>query len=188
MLHTCDAEQDAFHERNGRAGSTLPTLIPSNRVMKSTLVCLAIAFTAVAQAKPDFSGKWKLNIDESEFPGGAKPPAATSAIRTVQHAPTALRLKIERVTNGQKSGFDFVTIPIGTGEPHISNEAGIVTAEWNGETLHFDYLYNPGTDRESARTEDWTLSADGKKLIDREWGRQVGGREVRSSLVFDRQP
>lgn len=153
--------------------------------MKTILVCLAIAFAAFGQQKPDFSGRWKLNIDESEF-GGAK-PSALSAIRTVQHTPQAVRLKVERVNNGQKSGFDFVAIPIGTGEPHVSNEAGIITAEWKDQTLHFDYLYNPGTDRESRRSEDWTLSADGKKLIDREWGQLVDGREVRSTLVFDRQ-
>ena len=155
--------------------------------MKTLLVCLAIAVAALGQEKPDFSGRWKLNIDESEF-AGAKPSAtALSAIRTVQHTPQAVRLKVERVNNGQKSGFDFVTIPIGTGEPHVSNEAGIITAEWNGQTLHFNYLYNPGTDRESRRSEDWTLSADAKKLIDREWGQLVDGREVRSRLVFDRQ-
>ena len=153
--------------------------------MKTVLVCLAIAVAALGQEKPDFSGRWKLNIDESEF-AGAK-PATLSAMRTIQHTPRAVRLKVERVNNGQKSGFDFVTIPIGTGEPHVSNEAGIITAEWNDQTLHFNYLYNPGTDRESRRSEDWTLSADARKLIDREWGQLVDGREVRSRLVFDRQ-
>jgi hypothetical protein len=157
--------------------------------MKLTPLFAAIALAAVASAHPDFSGKWKLNIEESEFAGGTRPPAGSvSAVRTVQHTAQALRLKIERVNNGQKSGFDFVTIPIDTGEPHVSNEAGIITATWKGDTLHFDYLYNPNTERESSRTEDWTLSADGKKLIDREWGRQVGGREVRSNLVFDKLP
>ena len=97
-------------------------------------------------------------------------------------------MKVERVANRQKSGFNFVTIPIGTGEPHVSNEAGIITAEWHGETLHFAYLYNPGTERQSERTEDWTLSADGKQLIDQEWGKRADGQEVRTRIVFDRQP
>jgi hypothetical protein len=97
-------------------------------------------------------------------------------------------LKIERVSNGQKSGFNFVTIPIGSGQPHVSNEAGIITAQWKDDTLHFDYLYNPGTERQSERTEDWTLSPDGKKLIDQEWGKRADGQEQRYKLVFDRQP
>jgi hypothetical protein len=48
-------------------------------------------------------------------------------------------------------------------------------------------LYNPGTERESERTEDWTLSPDGKKLIDQEWLRQPNGKELRYKIVFDRQ-
>jgi hypothetical protein len=156
--------------------------------IRTALVCLAIAFMPLAQSKPDFSGTWKLNIDESEFIGSKPSPATFSAVRTVEQKPNELRLKVERVTNGQKSGFNFVTIPIGGGQPHVSNEAGIITAHWKDDTLHFNYLYNPGTERESERTEDWTLSPDGKKLIDQEWGRRPDGQELRSRLVFDRQP
>lgn len=94
---------------------------------------------------------------------------------------------MERVNNGQKSGFNFVTIPIGSGE-HVSDEAGIITAQWKDETLHFNYLYNPGTERQSERTEDWTLSADGKKLIDQEWVKRADGQELRYKVVFDKQP
>jgi len=153
---------------------------------KTAALCLALVLPW-AQSKPDFSGTWKLNIDETEFQG-AKPSAATyTAVRTVEQKPNALRLKIERVNNGQKSGFNFVTIPIGGGE-HVSDEAGIITARWQDETLHFDYLYNPATDRQSERTEDWTLSPDKKKLIDQEWLKQPNGRELRYKVVFDRQP
>ena len=154
----------------------------------TTLFCLAIAFTSWAQSKPDFSGRWKLNIDETEFPGARPSPATFGAVRTVEQKQNALRLKLERVNNGQKSGFNFVTIPIGNGEPHVSDEAGIITAQWKDETLHFDYLYNPGTERQSERTEDWTLSPDGKKLIDHEWVKRSDGRELRYKVVFDRQP
>jgi hypothetical protein len=157
--------------------------------MKTALACLAIAVTSWAQsAAPDFSGKWQLNIDESEFIGAKPSPATFNAVRTVEHKQKELRLKIERTINGQKSGFGFVTIPIGGGQPHVSNEAGIITAEWKGDTLHFNYLYNPGTERQAERTEDWTLSSDGKKLIDQEWGRRADGQERRSRIVFDKQP
>ena len=97
-------------------------------------------------------------------------------------------MKIERVLNGQKGGFNFVTIPIGGGQPHVSDEAGIISAQWKDETLRFNYLYNPGTERESERTEDWTLSSDGKKLIDHEWVKRPDGRELRYTVVFDKQP
>ena len=155
---------------------------------KTALLCLILALGSSPQSKPDFSGTWKLNIDETEFPG-AKPSAeGFSAVRTVEQKARELRLKVERVINRQKSGFNFVTIPIGTGEPHQSNEAGIITAEWRGDTLHFAYLYNPGTERQSERTEDWTLAADGRKLIDQEWGKRADGQEVRVKIVWDKQP
>jgi len=155
---------------------------------KTALLCLTIAFTSWAQSKPDFSGRWKLNIEETEFQGAKPSPSVYSAVRTVEQKPKELRLKIERVNNRQKSGFNFITIPIGTGEPHVSDEAGIITAQWKDETLHFNYLYNPGTERESERTEDWTLSPDGKKLIDQEWVKRADGQELSYKVVFDRQP
>jgi hypothetical protein len=154
----------------------------------TALVCLAIAVTSFAQSKPDFSGTWKLNIDETEFQGTKPSPATFNAIRTVEQKRNELRLKVERVNNGQKSGFNFVTIPIDSGRPHESNEAGIITAHWKDETLHLAFLYNPGTERESERTEDWTLSPDGKQLIDQEWLRRPDGQELRYTVVFDRQP
>ena len=159
--------------------------------MSKAAVWLAIACIAVVQgpsSRPDFSGRWALNIAASEFPG-TRPSAETlSVVRTIEHKRNELRLKIERVSNGQKSGFNFVSIPIGGTEPHVSNEAGIITAKWNDDTLHFDYLYNPGTERQSQRTEDWVLSIDGKRLIDQEWGKRSDGQEQRFKLVFDKQP
>jgi hypothetical protein len=165
---------------NSRMGGAMNT--------RTAILCLPMTVTAWAQATPDFSGTWKLNIDDTEFPAARPSPATFSVVRTVEQKRTELRLKIERVNNGRKSGFDFVTIPIGGGPPHESDEAGIISAEWKGATLHFTYLYNPGTARQSERTEDWTLSPDGKKLIDQEWTKRPDGPELRYKVVFDRQP
>jgi len=157
--------------------------------MKTALICVAIAFASSfdpgMQSKPDFSGRWKMNIEETEFLGPKPSPATFSAVRTVEQKRSELRLKIERLNKRQKSGFSFVTIPIGGGT-HESDEAGIITAQWNDETLHFTYLYNPGTERQQQRTEDWTLAPDGKKLVDQEWTKLPDGRELRYKVVFDR--
>jgi hypothetical protein len=99
---------------------------------KAAVLWLAMSFVSVTQgpvSKPDFSGRWKLNIAETEFPGARPSPATFNVIRTVEQKRNELRLKIERLNNGQKSGFNFVTIPIGGGAPHVSDEAGIITAE-----------------------------------------------------------
>jgi len=147
-----------------------------------------VSFFQNSEAKPDFSGRWTLNIAETEFPGARPSSASFSVTRTVEQKHNQVRLKIERVTNGQKSGFNFVTIPIGTGEPHVSDEAGIITAQWKDEALQFKYLYNPGTQRQSERSEEWTLSPDRNKLFDQEWVRRPDGQELRYRVVFDRQP
>ena len=157
-----------------------------SQTFQIVFLSVALGAAAWAQAKPDFSGVWKLNIEETEFTGSKPSPSTFSAVRTVQQRNKDIRLKIENNRNGKKGGFDFVTIPI-AGESHVSDEAGIITAEWKGETLHFHYLYNPGTDRQSERTEDWTLSAEGKKIVDQEVLTRADGKELRYKIVFDKQ-
>ena len=67
-------------------------------MMRTILVPLAIAammpFAAAADAKPDFSGEWKLNVDKSNF--GPMPPPE-SETRTIAHADPALSVKSVRV-------------------------------------------------------------------------------------------
>jgi hypothetical protein len=46
----------------------------------------------------------------------------------------------------------------------------------------------PGHGAAVGTTEDWTLSLDGKKLIDQEWLKRPDGHELRYKIVFDRQP
>jgi hypothetical protein len=61
--------------------------------------------------------------------------------------------------------------------------------EWKASTLAVGTLYNPGTDRESSMEEIWTLSEDGKKLIDQMVyhlpAKQPG--DVRVRRVFEKQ-
>ena len=64
----------------------------------------------------------------------------------------------------------------------------IISAEWKDQALHFHYPYNPGSDRESERTKDWTLSADARKIADQEWFKRADGKEFRNKIVFDKQP
>ena len=73
---------------------------------KAALCWLVIAFTSIVQgppSKPDFSGRWTLNIAGSEFPGARPSSATLSVVRTIEQKRNELRLKIERVSNGQKS-------------------------------------------------------------------------------------
>jgi len=86
------------------------------------------------------------------------------------------------MSNGKKSGFDFVKIPIGRGEPHVSDEGGIITAEWDGETLHFHYLYNPGTDREASALRTGRCQPTGRNSGTRNGSRDLAGKNSGAPL------
>ena len=69
-----------------------------------------------------------------------------------------------------------------------SDAAGIVMAEWKGDGLIVSILYNPGSDRQSDQVETWTLSTDGKKLIDDVIVHPPrNAAEVHIKRVFDKQ-
>ncbi len=144
------------------------------------LVCTAL----FAQSKPDFSGKWKLNRAESDF----SDPRATIPDRltfSIQHQGDSLKYKVEREAAGKKGGFE-VELEIG-GAPYESDAAGVVSAEWKGNTLIVTTLYNPGSDRASDQKETWSLSSDGKKMMDEVLIHPPRGKEAHIRRVFDKE-
>ena len=153
------------------------------RLRGMVFLCLALAACAAAQSKPNFSGTWSLNRADSDYSAGGSLP--DRLVRTVQHNGKSLRYTVEREKDGRKGSFD-VELEIG-GAPYESDAAGIVTAEWSGATLVIKTLYNPGTDREASQVEKWTLSADGKKVVDQLVFHRPDGKEVPIKRVFDKQ-
>jgi hypothetical protein len=148
------------------------------------LLCLSLATLAWPQSKPDFSGSWNLNLADSDYsaPGVSRPDRL---VRTIQQKGDHLKYQVVREKDGQKGGFE-VDLVIGGGSPFVSDEAGIVEAKWKGQALEIDTLYNPGSDRESSQTENWTLASDGKRLIDQLVVHRHDGSEVRIKRVFDK--
>lgn len=149
----------------------------------SAILCLSLATLAWPQSKPDFSGAWSLNLADSDYsaPGVSRPDRL---VRTIQQKGDHIKYKVVREKNGQKGEFD-VDVTIG-GSPFASDEAGVVEAKWKGQTLEINTLYNPGSDRESSQTEEWTLSSDGRRLIDQYVAHRHDGGEVRIKRVFDK--
>ena len=137
--------------------------------MRTILVPLAIAammpFAAAADAKPDFSGEWKLNVDKSNF--GPMPPPE-SETRTIAHADPALSVKSVRVggtgdvttdlkftTDGKES---VNTIKTPAGEIEMKT-----TMNWEGNALvGKSKLAVQGMDITSE--DHWEMSEDGKTL------------------------
>ena len=145
-------------------------------------VCV-IAYTAIAAENPNFSGVWQLNKADSDYgsPNASLPDRLT---RTIQQKGNDLKYRVEREKDGRKGSFE-VEVKIG-GEPFASDEAGVVSAEWSGKTLTIKTVFNPGSDRESSQVENWTLSADGRKLVDQFVSTRHDGGQTHIRRVFDK--
>src|SRR5438105_5674927 len=86
-----------------------------------------------AQAKPNFSGEWKLNASKSEF---GPMPAPTSRTDKIAHADPAL--KITTTQSGQNGDVTY-DLKYATDGSETTNElrgnAMKSTSKWDGDTL-----------------------------------------------------
>lgn len=150
-----------------------------------------LATAAAAQAKPDFSGVWKLNLEESDYSraeGRGDPtlqlPKPDSLTRVIEHKGKDLKYKVERTLRGRKYEFE-VEVEV-DGARFSSNAAGVVEVRRKGMSLEVQTVYNPNRER-TERTEIWTLSPDGRKLVDEMTFRAADGVETKVRRVFDKQ-
>ena len=149
----------------------------------SLLLC--VAGISVAQQHPDFSGTWNLNVADSDY-SDKHAVVPDRLVLTVQQSGDALKYRLAREKDGKKTHYD-VELTI-SGPPYESDAAGVVTAEWKGDKLEIPTLFNPGQDRQSDQTETWSLSADGKRLIDDVLIHPPrNGPEVHIKRVLDKQ-
>ena len=101
---------------------------------KAVLIIVAVAATALAADKPNFSGDWTLNAAKSNF--GVIPPPATYT-RKVMHAEPSIT--IDNTQTGTALGDQHDTRTYTTDGKEIAYEAngasikGSVT--WEGEAL-----------------------------------------------------
>src|SRR5262249_11605813 len=128
----------------------------------ATFVVLAGSTILLSQQHPNFSGTWNLNSGASDFSDkGALEP--DSLVLTIQQKEEALTYRMEKERNGRRDEFG-VSLMIG-GAPHHRGSAD-TTAEWNGDKLEIKILYKPGADRHTDEVETWSLTPDGRRLID----------------------
>jgi hypothetical protein len=139
--------------------------------MRRTTLALALFSLAsaplVAQAKPDFSGTWKLNPDKSDMGQGAQNRPGGGAAMQLFITQMADKLVIEQKM-GERSRM--VTYLLNGQE---SSNAGMRGTEvktkshWEGNTLITEgdnTMSTPGGDMQVKTREERSLSADGKTL------------------------
>lgn len=153
-------------------------------ILFAVILGVLVAISAWPASKANFSGTWTLNQAESDY-SNASASIPDRLTRTIQQAGDHLKYRVEREKAGRKGSFE-VELDIGSGTPYESDAAGIVTAEWKAEALVLHTLFNPGSDRQSEQTETWSLSGDGKKIIDDFVYITREGKKISIRRVFDK--
>jgi hypothetical protein len=142
-----------------------------------------LLFAAVAQAKPNFSGDWKMNPAKSDF---GQMPAPTSMVQKITHNDPDLKVVS---TSVRESGEFTNTATYTTDGKECINKGRMgeskSTLKWDGDTLVIetkaDFQGNA-----VAITSKWTLSEDGKTLtVNTHFSSSMG--EGDSKTVLEKQ-
>src|SRR5215472_8665961 len=97
--------------------------------MKASIIALACAAALFAQARPDFSGTWRLNREQSHYPNPAAMPARL--LKIVELKGDALHYIIERDLKGDGK-VERTDVEVEIGE---DSDDSSVTARWDNRTL-----------------------------------------------------
>lgn len=124
--------------------------------------CCSLCFAVgAANAKPNFSGEWKANLDKSDL--GPMPPPK-SIVAKIKHADPDMTVSTTQATEQGDRSYEAA---YNTDGKETSNKLGPMdaksTAGWEGDTLVVKTKLDAnGT--EIAMTEKWTLAENGKTL------------------------
>jgi hypothetical protein len=124
-------------------------------------VALAVPSMAMAQAKPNFSGKWVQDMDKSDPMGGGRGPAGP---QTLTYTQTATELTIERETpNG---AMKTVYKLDGSDSTNAMGRGGDVVSKttWDGSKLVTKYSRQMQNGTIEV-TETRSLEADGTLVV-----------------------
>jgi len=133
-----------------------------NTARRAVLICvIALLCTTVAQAKPNFSGRWKMNASRSDFGAIAAP---TSLVQQVTHNDPDLKVVTTQV--GEMGDFTLEYSYTTDGKECVNKFRDIErksTVKWEGDTLVIESRMDVGGNAVTV-IEKWSLSEDGKTL------------------------
>lgn len=129
-----------------------------------TMVLAGLAlllYAAMAQAKSDFTGEWKLDVAKSDF---GQMPAPQSAVQKIAHDEPNLKVVSTQVSSrGEFTSERNYTTDGKECVNKMRNSEVKSTLKWDGDTLVISSKF-AFQDNEITTTERWTLSGDGKVL------------------------
>ena len=149
------------------------------------LVLLTLAFgMAHAQAKPNFSGTWKVNVAKSDF--GAM-PAPDSRTDNIAHADPDLKLHVAQ--SGQMGDMTYDAVYTTDGKESTNSINGNVfksTVKWDGDDLSVD-TKGSFNGMDVTIKDRWTLSEDGKTITVQRHLASASTGETDQKIVFEKQ-
>lgn len=153
------------------------------RLFLAASCALFIGLAGMAQAKPNFSGTYKLNVDKSDF--GPLPPP-TSITLNIDHADPDL--KVSTSSSGPQGDQNY-DMKYTTDGKESTNKVGPMEAKstctWDGD----DLAVNTNLDANGMQIGikgKWSLSSDGKTLTQNAHINSPQG-EVDIKYIFDKQ-
>ncbi len=165
----------------------MASVVPFMRLFLSSSAVFTIlgaafwAGPAYSQAKPDFTGTWKLNLKNSDF---GTDPAPDSLVVRIQHKNGLFKSILDGAVNGQDI-HEELEVPI-DGKPHPGpgDFPGTMTMKWDGPALVFELKTDDGTIAQKGRFQ---LSGNGKVATRDVDARSPDGKEGKRREVYDRQ-
>jgi hypothetical protein len=157
----------------------------------STAALLAAFATApaLAQAKPDFSGAWKLNAEKSDPMGGGGGGGGMmrNAVTTITQTATELTLVTKFGENSRTASYKLDGSE--SVNPGMRGAETKSKAKWDGATLVLEHVRNmsgPNGDMQMMSKEVRSLSADGKTMTVVTTSQGPNG-EMTRKMVYDKQ-
>jgi len=130
-----------------------------------SLILFAMITTLVLAAPPDFSGKWVINKEKSDFRLGPDGPTPDFSMTITQSA-ASIDIKQKISTEQGEFEREYKLIPDGQAHetPWFMNRPAQVTSKWDGSVLVLEAVQETQEGDKATTKDRWELSADGKTL------------------------
>lgn len=143
---------------------------------------LLVAFALLAYAaQPDFTGKWELAVDKSDFGNQPKPTSMTLE-STMQGGVMHAVQNVSTEEGDRRTEYEWYL----DGKRHPTDKpvAGYSLTRWEGNVLVSERQSDDGSYKETIRM---TLSRDGKTAVEEIETKNPNGSN-REKLVWRKQP
>lgn len=133
----------------------------TRRNIFAAALILTLGLAGAANAKPNFSGDWKLNIDKSEF--GPIPPPESMSMK-IEHSDP--KMKVATTQNGAQGEMNY-EVNYTTDGKETTNTIGPMEAKstvvWEGDNLVVNTKLE-ANGMEFTIKSVWMLAEDGKTM------------------------